>query len=338
MSDWSGPPGLGIPVCSGRLCLFGRAKQRRDAFGIAAVVEPNLHQPSDVLHPIFRDGGRLPYPISCVSLYRGGKAVTDTTTQGSEQMSLVQLIVPTEVAHDTIAELGELGNVEFKDVSGIFATPLQCTGFSTIIGFHAALRIQLNPTVNPFQRSFVGEVRRTDEMARRVRFFASQIEKEKDPINIRPLYDSAPLVTVGPRAAQTIDELDVKLEEHEARLTQMNESYQLLSERLRELVEARHVLRETAVFFEKVSWVCHRLRDACSRYTRRPLSARARRASLWTTVRHPFCSTMIGSTNTLRSEISNWTSSEFFISSHALRDFGVWSDGILLLPLHTRST
>ena len=32
-------------------------------------------------------------------------------------MSLVQLIVPTEVAHDTIAELGELGNVQFKDVS-----------------------------------------------------------------------------------------------------------------------------------------------------------------------------------------------------------------------------
>lgn len=34
----------------------------------------------------------------------------------SETMSLVQLIVPREVAHDTIAELGELGNVQFKDV------------------------------------------------------------------------------------------------------------------------------------------------------------------------------------------------------------------------------
>jgi len=31
-------------------------------------------------------------------------------------MSLVQLFVPAEVAHDTVAELGELGNVEFKDV------------------------------------------------------------------------------------------------------------------------------------------------------------------------------------------------------------------------------
>ena len=39
----------------------------------------------------------------------------------SEAMSLVQLIVPTEVAHDTIAELGELGNVEFKDVRPFFS-------------------------------------------------------------------------------------------------------------------------------------------------------------------------------------------------------------------------
>ena len=35
---------------------------------------------------------------------------------GSDAMSLVQLFVPTEVAHDTVSELGELGNVQFKDV------------------------------------------------------------------------------------------------------------------------------------------------------------------------------------------------------------------------------
>ncbi|KAH8100229.1 H+-ATPase subunit [Cristinia sonorae] len=144
----------------------------------------------------------------------------------SEEMSLVQLIIPTEVAHDTVAELGELGNVQFKD---------------------------LNPDVNPFQRAFVGEIRRIDEMARRVRFFKTQIEKEKETIPIRPLYDTAPLVTVGPRGPQTIDELDVKLAEHEARLIQMNESYQLLCDRTMELVEARHVLRETAVFFDKAA-------------------------------------------------------------------------------------
>ena len=90
-------------------------------------------------------------------------------------------------------------------------------------------------------------------MARRVRFFATQIEREKDAVPVRPLYDSAPLVTVGPRAAQTMDELDVKLSEHEKRLNQMNDSYQLLSDRLMELIEAQYVLRETAVFFDRVS-------------------------------------------------------------------------------------
>ncbi|KAG6855996.1 hypothetical protein H0H87_008574 [Tephrocybe sp. NHM501043] len=88
-------------------------------------------------------------------------------------------------------------------------------------------------------------------MARRVRFFSTQIDKEMDVIPIRPLYDSAPMITVGPRAAQTIDELDVTLAEHESRLVKMNESYQTLSERTKELVEARHVLRETAVFFDR---------------------------------------------------------------------------------------
>src|SRR5882762_6312131 len=88
-------------------------------------------------------------------------------------------------------------------------------------------------------------------MARRVRFFSTQIEKEKDVVPIRPLYDSAPLITVGPRAAQTIDDLDVTLAEHESRLQQMNDSYKTLSERTKELIEARHVLRETAVFFDK---------------------------------------------------------------------------------------
>ncbi|KIJ63286.1 hypothetical protein HYDPIDRAFT_156039 [Hydnomerulius pinastri MD-312] len=142
----------------------------------------------------------------------------------SEQMSLVQLYIPTEVAHDTVSELGELGNVQFKD---------------------------LNPTVNPFQRSFVGEISKVEDMARRVRFFASQIEKEKDVVPIRPLYDSAPLITVGPSAAHNIEELSVTLAEHESRLLQMNESYKAFSDSTRELVEARHVLRETAVFFDK---------------------------------------------------------------------------------------
>ena len=38
---------------------------------------------------------------------------------------------------------------------------------------------QLNPDVNLFQRSFVNEVRRTDEMERRLDFLEAQIQAEE---------------------------------------------------------------------------------------------------------------------------------------------------------------
>ncbi|ETW85286.1 hypothetical protein HETIRDRAFT_309625 [Heterobasidion irregulare TC 32-1] len=61
-------------------------------------------------------------------------------------------LFPTEVAHDTVAELGELENMQFKDP---------------------------NPNVNPFQRSFIGEIRRIDEMARRVLFSLLKLRGKK---------------------------------------------------------------------------------------------------------------------------------------------------------------
>jgi V-type H+-transporting ATPase subunit a len=40
-----------------------------------------------------------------------------TTLFRSEEMSLIQLFIPAEVAHTCVAELGELGQVQFRDVS-----------------------------------------------------------------------------------------------------------------------------------------------------------------------------------------------------------------------------
>lgn len=37
----------------------------------------------------------------------------------SEEMSLVQLIIPAESAHDTVTYLAELGLLQFKDVSAL---------------------------------------------------------------------------------------------------------------------------------------------------------------------------------------------------------------------------
>lgn len=65
-------------------------------------------------------------------------------------MLLVQLYIQIEAAHDTIDELGKLGLVQFRD---------------------------LNPDVNAFQRNFVNEVKRADEMERKLRYFEEELRK-----------------------------------------------------------------------------------------------------------------------------------------------------------------
>lgn len=44
----------------------------------------------------------------------------------SEEMSLIQLYIPAEVAQPCVAELGELGKVQFRDVSSFASS---CLGY-----------------------------------------------------------------------------------------------------------------------------------------------------------------------------------------------------------------
>ncbi|KAF9347065.1 H(+)-transporting V0 sector ATPase subunit a [Mortierella sp. AD094] len=140
----------------------------------------------------------------------------------SEEMSLIQLYIPAEVAQPTVSELGELGLVQFRD---------------------------LNPDVNAFQRAFVGEIRRFDEMERQLRFFTSQIEKAEIPV--RGSMPSSYLTRA--RSRQELDDLEERLSEHENRLLQMNNSHETMQRRFLELTELKHVLRETADFFEEAA-------------------------------------------------------------------------------------
>jgi len=43
-------------------------------------------------------------------------AMSESTFFRSEEMSLIQLYIPAEVAQPTVSELGELGLVQFRDV------------------------------------------------------------------------------------------------------------------------------------------------------------------------------------------------------------------------------
>ncbi|WFD04111.1 hypothetical protein MOBT1_002814 [Malassezia obtusa] len=141
----------------------------------------------------------------------------------SATMSLIQLYMPSESVHATVSELGELGSVQFKD---------------------------LNPDATPFQRTFVADIRRLDEMDRRVQFLEEQLERESIPA--RPLESALPLLGGGEsaRTPMFMEQLAKQLQEYGERIGQMNNSYDTLQSRLQELEEAKHVIRETAVFFQ----------------------------------------------------------------------------------------
>ncbi|KXS15185.1 V0/A0 complex, 116-kDa subunit of ATPase [Gonapodya prolifera JEL478] len=138
----------------------------------------------------------------------------------SALMSLTRIYVPSEIAQTTYAELGEVGLIQFRD---------------------------LNPEVNAFQRAFVSEIRRLDEMERKIRFLESQLEKAG--VVVQPVTESTPYARM--RTQQLIDDLESKLNEHEGRVVQMNQSQETLNKRYLELTEMRHVLRETGTFFDE---------------------------------------------------------------------------------------
>ncbi|KAF9273691.1 H(+)-transporting V0 sector ATPase subunit a, partial [Mortierella antarctica] len=160
------------------------------------------------------------------NLYRSnGKSritMAESTFFRSEEMSLIQLYIPAEVAQPTVSELGELGLVQFRD---------------------------LNPDVNAFQRAFVNEIRRFDEMERQLRFFTGQIEKAE--IHVRTTHHSA--YQSRARSRQELDDLEDRLSEHENRLLQMNNSHETMQRRYLELTELKHVLRETSDFFQEAA-------------------------------------------------------------------------------------
>lgn len=106
----------------------------------------------------------------------------------SASMSLIQLYIPSESVHATVTELGELGNVQFRD---------------------------LNPDVTPFQRTFVADIRRLDEMDRRIQFLQAQLEREAIPA--RALESAIPFLTAddGMNGPLRLEELARRLQEHE---------------------------------------------------------------------------------------------------------------------------
>ncbi|KYR00532.1 vacuolar proton ATPase [Tieghemostelium lacteum] len=138
----------------------------------------------------------------------------------SAPMQMVQLFVQIEAAHDTVDELGKLGLIQFKD--------------------H-------NKDVNSFQRYFVNEVKRCDEMERKLKYFEDQIRKEKRIEKLLP--DS--LLDAEEDDTLQMDELEGRFDELEKELKQVNTNQEMLQRNYNELIELRHVLTKDAVFFQE---------------------------------------------------------------------------------------
>ncbi|XP_045469135.1 V-type proton ATPase 116 kDa subunit a1 isoform X2 [Harmonia axyridis] len=135
----------------------------------------------------------------------------------SAEMTLCQLFLQSEAAYACVSELGELGLVQFRD---------------------------LNPDVNVFQRKFVNEVRRCDEMERKLRYLEKEIKK-----------DGIPMLDTGenPEAPQPREMIDLEatFEKLENELREVNQNAEALKRNFLELTELKQILRKTQVFFDE---------------------------------------------------------------------------------------
>lgn len=108
-----------------------------------------------------------------------------------------------------------------------------------------------NGDVNPFQRTYVAEIRKLDEVERKLAYLTAQIEASDLSSAIRPFSETQHLLMHHQQSSRQIDELEGRLAEHEERVKEMTDSYETLLKRMAEMQEARHVLRETATFFKQ---------------------------------------------------------------------------------------
>ncbi|XP_078083215.1 V-type proton ATPase 116 kDa subunit a 2-like isoform X2 [Mustelus asterias] len=142
----------------------------------------------------------------------------------SEEMCLAQLFLQAASAYDCVSELGETGLVEFRD---------------------------LNPNVTTFQRKFVSEMRRCEEMEKTLGYLLQEIKKADIS-----LMDS----DVNPVAPLPKHVLKIQLQQLEAELREVTKNKETLKRNFQELTEYNQMLRVTQNFVKRTSEVSDYLR------------------------------------------------------------------------------
>lgn len=102
--------------------------------------------------------------------------------------------------------------------------------------------MQLNPDVNSFQRKFVNEVRRCDEMERKLRYIEAEVRKDNVTI---------PDLAELPRAPNPRDiiNLEARFEKTENEIAEFSQNAVNLKSNFLELTELKQVLEKTQGFF-----------------------------------------------------------------------------------------
>ncbi|TMS37744.1 hypothetical protein L596_004616 [Steinernema carpocapsae] len=136
----------------------------------------------------------------------------------SEEMRFCQMIVEKDAAFACVSELGKHPYVQFKD---------------------------LNPDTNAFQRMFVRDIRRFDELERKLRFLETQIRK--DNIDI---VDNSWDGTYDVMPQHELNQLEQILVDLERDVMNMIDSDALLRKNFLELKEWEAVLEKTDQFFQ----------------------------------------------------------------------------------------
>ncbi|KAL9851062.1 V-type proton ATPase 116 kDa subunit a 3 isoform 2-T2 [Geothlypis trichas] len=132
----------------------------------------------------------------------------------SEEVCLAQLFLQSASAYSCISELGERGLLEFRD---------------------------LNPKVSPFQRRFVGEVRRCEEMEKTFTFLQQELRAAGRVPGPCPESPRAPAAREALRVQEQSEQLAQELRE-------VSRSRASLRGRLWDLRQCLHVLREAQRF------------------------------------------------------------------------------------------
>ena len=132
----------------------------------------------------------------------------------SEEMNLVQLFVQSDAAHETLHELGQIGAIQFKD---------------------------LNKDKTAFQRIFVQDVRKCEDMLRIIRFLKAMHAKEK-----------IKTFAVESSNMNSLQELHERLQGLEGEMKEHTDKYTQLVKQRTELEENLHVLNKASKWFGQI--------------------------------------------------------------------------------------